>query len=147
MRNVKSSAGVQALERADDEVRPVLRHVEVGLDRERPGLLHLDLEVQRDRGGERVEPRAEVGRRGGDADEAAALHAAPSTARSTAPISGSHGTTAPARSSAVCGSFRPWPVSTHATRSAPSAPYLSRPATDAADAGSQNTPSLEASRR
>ena len=51
----------------------------------------------------------------------------PSTACSTAAISGSQGTTEPARDSAVCGSLRPWPVSTHATRSASSAPCLSRP--------------------
>ena len=57
---------------------------------------------------------------------------------------GSHGTTAPTCSSAVCGSFSPWPVSTQAIRSAPSAPYFSRPATDAAEAGSQKTPSLGA---
>ena len=37
------------------------------------------------------------------------------------------GTTDPARDSAVCGSLSPWPVSTHAIRSAPSAPCLSRP--------------------
>ena len=42
-------------------------------------------------------------------------------------MSGSHGTTAPAWLSAVCGSFRPWPVSTQTTRSAPSTPWASRP--------------------
>jgi hypothetical protein len=41
----------------------------------------------------------------------------------------------------------PWPVSTQTTRSAPSAPYASSPATLAADAGSQKIPSLEASSR
>ena len=65
---------VQALERAHEQVRAVARHVEVGLDGERPRLLHLDLEVDRQRRAEGVEPGPEVGRRGGDADEAAALH-------------------------------------------------------------------------
>ena len=58
-------------------------------------------------------------------------------------MSGSHGITGLARFIAVCGSFSPWPVSTHTTR--PSAPLASSPATDAAEAGSQNTPSREAS--
>ena len=57
-------------------------------------------------------------------------------------MSGSHGITGLARFMAVCGSLRPWPVSTHTTR--PSAPLASSPATDAAEAGSQNTPSREA---
>ena len=70
-----------------------------------------------------------------------------STARSTAAMSGSQGTTAPAWVSAVCGSFSPWPVSTQTTRSAPSTPWVSSPATDAAAAGSQNTPSLAARNR
>src|SRR5208283_3941559 len=48
--------------------------------------------------------------------------------------------------SAVSGSFRPWPVSVHTTTepglSIPAPAYLSSPATDAADAGSANTPPL-----
>src|SRR5206468_3259969 len=80
---------------------------------------------------------AEVGRRCGRPDEAATVHFG-STASSSEPISGSHGTTAGARSIAVVGSFSPCPVRTQTT--VPSAPYLSSPATDAADAGSQNTP-------
>ena len=56
-------------------------------------------------------------------------------------MSGSQGTTEPAWASAVWGSLRPWPVSTQAILSAPSAPLASSPATPAADAGSQNTPS------
>ena len=39
------------------------------------------------------------------------------------------GTTEPAWASAVCGSLSPWPVSTQAIRSAPSAPFASSPAT------------------
>ncbi len=46
------------------------------------------------------------------------------TARSTAARSGSQGTTEPDCSSAVCGSFSPWPVRTQTTRSAPWAPYF-----------------------
>ena len=69
------------------------------------------------------------------------------TAFSTAAMSGSQGTTAPAWESAVCGSLRPWPVSTQTTRSAPSTPWASSPATDAALAGSQNTPSWAARKR
>src|SRR4051794_1320369 len=137
---------VQALEAADREVAPVAGDRQVGLDGEAPRLLHLELHVQRQRRRERVEAGPEVGRRGGDADDAAAVHQ-PTTAFSTAAISGSHGTTAPTWSSAVCGSFSPWPVRTHATRPAPSAPYFRSPATDAALAGSQNTPSRCASVR
>src|SRR5271166_1229969 len=52
--------------------------------------------------------------------------------------------------SAVSGSFRPWPVSVHTTTepglSSPAPAYLSSPATDAADAGSANTPPLAISR-
>src|SRR5205085_10340327 len=63
----------------------------------------------------------------------------PSTARSTSTKFGSHGITGATRASAVVGSFSPWPVRTQTTR--PSAPYLRSPATAAADAGSQKTPS------
>ena len=62
-------------------------------------------------------------------------------------MSGSHGTTEPACASAVCGSFKPWPVNTQTTRSAPCAPCASTPATLVADAGSQKTPSLAARKR
>ena len=103
------------------EVAPVAGDVEVGDDLEVAGLLHLDLQVQLQRRGEHVEAGAEIGRGRGHADEPAALHQ-PSTARSTASMSASQGTTAPACSSAVWGSFRPCPVSTHTTRSAPFAP-------------------------
>ncbi len=67
--------GVQALEAADREVAAVGGDREVGLDGERAGRLDdLELHVQRERRGEGVEPGAEVGRGGGDADEATALH-------------------------------------------------------------------------
>ena len=55
--------------------------------------------------------------------------------------------------SAVSGSLRPWPVSTQTTvrgLSLPGAagkPWARMPATDAAEAGSQKTPSREASSR
>src|SRR5205823_519855 len=88
--------------------------LQVGLDGERAGLLDLDLRVQAERGGEDVEPRTQVRRGRGHADEAPALHQI-KTARSTAAMSGSHGTTAPASPSAVSGSLRPWPVSTQTT--------------------------------
>ena len=61
--------------------------------------------------------------------------------------------TAGALPSAVSGSLRPWPVRTQTTDSgfaAPSTvgrPWASRPATEAAEAGSQKTPSLSASQR
>jgi hypothetical protein len=67
---------VEALEAAHDEVAPVAGDRQVGDDGEAAGLDDLDLGVQRQGRGEAVEPRAEVGRRGGDADEAAALHGA-----------------------------------------------------------------------
>ena len=46
------------------------------------------------------------------------------------------------------GSLRPWPVRVHTTVRTPSAtPTFSSPATDAADAGSQNTDSVPARKR
>ena len=54
---------------------------------------------------------------------------------------GSQGTTEEERASAVWGSFNPWPVRTHTTREPSGTPCFSTPATDAAEAGSQNTPS------
>ena len=112
---------VQRLEGADAQVASIPRYVEVGDDLEAPCLLHLDLEVELQCGGEHVEARAEIRRRGGHAHEPAALHQ-PSTAASTASRSALQGTTAPAWSSAVWGSLRPCPVRTHTTRSASSAP-------------------------
>ena len=57
------------------------------------------------------------------------------------------GMTAPASASAVWGSLSPLPVSTHTIRRASPAPWTSRPATLAADAGSQKIPSVVASSR
>ena len=72
----------------------------------------------------------------------------PSTACSTASISGSQGTTEPAWPSAVCGSLRPWPVSTHTIRAGALGAVLEQPRhRPAAEAGSQNTPSWPASQR
>ena len=105
---------MQARERAHARLRRSRAIVQVGLDGEAPGLHHLELEVQRQRRGERVEARPEVGRgapaRGRrDVDLSRARPARRRRAR------GSHGTTAPAWASAVCGSLRPWPVSTQTT--------------------------------
>jgi len=114
---------VQPREPADAEVAPVARDVELRLDGEAAGLGDLELDVQRERRGEDVEARPEVRRRGGHAHEPAAVHQEPPrTASSTAARFGSQAMTPPALSSAVCGSFRPWPVRTQATRRAPSAP-------------------------
>ena len=65
-------------------------------DREAAGLDDLELEVQRERGGEHVEAGAEVGRGRRHAHQPAPAQRHSSTARSIAPSSGSHGTTAPA---------------------------------------------------
>src|SRR5581483_725650 len=152
--------GREPLKRAHDKVRAIARELQLGRDRKRAGLHDLDLQLERQRGREHVEPGAEVRRRGGDADQSPPREAhgesppadSPKTARSIAPISGSHGITPPpcwrsTCASAVSGSLRPWPVSTHAIRRAPSAPCASRPATPVADAGSQNTPSSAARNR
>src|SRR5947209_10220811 len=136
---------MQAGECLHAQVALVRRHRQLGLDRELAGLLHLELEVQRDRGREAVIAGPQVGRRGGHAHHPAPVH--DSTASSRTASSASQVTSPKSWSSAVCGSFRPWPVSTQATCSAPSAPYLSSPATEAAEAGSQKTPSALASSR
>ncbi len=66
--------GVQELEGSHAEVRAVQGHiVPVRLDLERPRLRNLELEMERERGREHVEAGPEVGRGGGNADEAAAL--------------------------------------------------------------------------
>src|SRR2546423_2832226 len=134
---------MEGLEPAHAQVGPVERHIrQVALDAKRARLLHLELELERERSRERVVAGAEVGRRRRHPHDPVPPHGA-STARSTASIETSHGTTWAARARAVCGSFRPCPVSTHTTR--PDAPYFSSPATDAADAGSQKTASREPS--
>ena len=74
MRNVKPSAGCSRSNAAHDEVAAVARDRQLGLDRELAGLHHLHLEVECERRREHVEAGAEVGRGGGDADEAAADH-------------------------------------------------------------------------
>ena len=117
---------VGRVQRARSRARTRLRRsraiAQVGLDREAPGLDDLELEVQRERRGERVEARPEVGRATRARGRARrALHLAEHRALDGGD-SGSHGTTAPAWSSAVCGSLRPWPVSTQTIRPAPSAP-------------------------
>ena len=61
---------MQALEGADDQVGPVARDVEVGVHREAARLADLELEVQRERGGQGIEARPEVGRRGRNAHHA-----------------------------------------------------------------------------
>src|SRR3954469_15090429 len=130
---------LERLEGPHAEIRPIERHARhVALDRERAPLLHLELEVEAEGGRHRVIARAEVGRRRGHPHDSVPPHGA-STARSTASIDTSQGTTCAARFRAVCGSFSPWPVSTQTTR--PDAPYFRSPATDAAEAGSQKTPS------
>ena len=114
---------VQALERPHDQVVAVNPNIELGLHGKRACLHNLKLEVQGQRGRQHVEARPEVRGRGGDADQAPARERAhPSTARSSAGSSASHGTTAPACPSAVCGSLSPWPVSTQTTRRASPAP-------------------------
>ena len=127
MRNSNASGGCSAREAAHHEVAAVARDREVGDDREAPGLHHLDLDVHRQRRGEHVEARAEVRGGGRDADPAPAPHG-PRTARSTASMSGSQGTTEPAWPSATCGSFSPWPGE-HADdpRRRPPAPCLQQP--------------------
>ena len=107
---------VQPREAAHAEVAPVARDVELRVDAEAAGLDDLELDVQRQRRREHVEAGPEVRRRRGHADEPAALGRHPSTASSTAARFGSQGITPPAWLSAVSGSFRPWPVSTQATR-------------------------------
>src|SRR5271170_1917583 len=141
---------MQPLERPDHKIVAAGRDRQVDVDRERAGLDHLELEVQRERGAEYIEARPEVRGRGRHAHHAPASQAGchSSTARSIALSSGSQATTEPAWSSAVSGSLRPWPVSTHTTRRTPSpAPWTSKPATLAAEAGSQNTPSFAARKR
>ena len=132
-------AARSAREAADGEVAAVARDRQVGATAKRPVSTTSSSMCRRQRGGQHVEARPEVGRGGRDADAPTRLTAR--TACSTASMSGSQGTTEPAWPSAVCGSFSPWPVSTQTTRSAPSAPCASSPATLAAEAGSQNTPS------
>src|SRR3954447_3092645 len=132
--------GMEAGKRLHAEVRRGERSAgNVALDRHTVidcCFVHLELEVKRESGRKGVVPRAQVRRGRRHAHDPAPLHGA-RTACSTASIEASQGITYEACESAVCGSFRPWPVSTHTTL--PDAPYLSSPATDAADAGSQNT--------
>ncbi len=79
--------GVQRLEGAHDQVVAAQRQVEpVGDDLELAGLLDLELELEADGGREHVVAGAEVGRGGGDADEAAAAgHLSPSTSLRSRP--------------------------------------------------------------
>src|SRR5215217_7771345 len=144
--------GTQALEGTDDQVFPAdgeLRLFDV--ERELARLLDLELEPEGDRRRHHVVARPQVRRGGGDADQSAPRGHSANTARSTALRSFSQLTTGGAFESAVSGSLRPWPVSTQTTLSGTSAPsttgspWARRPATDAAEAGSQKTPSLPAS--
>src|SRR5579859_5590505 len=146
---LKRVGAVEALEPPHDQVGPVLGDIQGTVYGEAARLLDLDLELERQRGGEDVEPRPEVGRGGRDANQPPApqAHPGPSTARSIASSVASQGTTADAWSSAVWGSFSPWPVRTQTRRSAPPGPCVSSPATPAAEAGSQKTPSWAARKR
>ena len=106
--------------------------------------------MHRHGGRHRVEAGAEVRRGAGHAHPPPASHSA-APIRQHRPlhlgqvrIDGDHLGTA---ASAVSGSFSPWPVSTHTSSAAPAGGDFSTPATHAADAGSQNTPSCEASQR
>src|ERR1019366_5222378 len=139
--------GMQPLERLHDEVGAVAGQVEVSVHRKLARLGYLDLELHRERRREHVEAGPEVRGGRGHTHQPTPAERHPSTARSIAPSSGSHGKTAPACSSATCGSLRPWPVSTHTTRWASRAPWTISPATLAAEAGSQNTPSFAARNR
>jgi hypothetical protein len=63
---------MQRLEGAHAEVRAVRRDVEVaGVDRQLAGLADLELQVEAEGGGEDIEPRPQVRRGGGNADETA----------------------------------------------------------------------------
>ena len=145
---------VQRLEGLDDQVVLVRRDVEVGLDRELAGLFTSTVSVSDSAPGEHVEARSEVGRTGRNPDDAAAVHQ-PSTAFSSWPISGSHGITDPTLSNAVSGSFKPLPVRMQTTFGRPPSARGARGVgdavldqasdADAADAGSQKTPSLAGS--
>jgi hypothetical protein len=64
----------EAGEAAHHQVAIVARDAQRGVDGEAPRLLDLQLQVERDGRSEAVEPRPEVGGRGGNADETAALH-------------------------------------------------------------------------
>src|SRR5947208_12852449 len=112
--------------------------LDIRLNRELTCLGDLELQMQRQRGRKTVVAWPEVRRRRRHADQAATVQAR--TADSSASNSGPHETTPGAWSIAVVGSFSPCPVSTQTT--VPSAPYFNNPATHAADAGSQNTPSF-----
>src|SRR5690606_13179255 len=115
---------------------------------QRRGRTDLDLEVQRERETEAVEAGTEVagGRRDPDAE---GLHHRDPNARSMAASSASTRIAGEAWRMARSGSFRPWPVRVHTMRcpfgSRPSACRASSPATPAAEAGSQKTPSFWAS--
>ena len=65
---------VQTREAAHGEVAVIAGDLQVGANGEATGLDDLELHVERQRTGEAVEPRAEVRRGGGHADETTALH-------------------------------------------------------------------------
>ena len=128
MRNSKPSAGCRRSNAAHAQVAPVAGDREVGLDarsaRSRPPRARRGARARRRA---RRSPGPRLAEEAGTRTSRRRFIAQPSTARSTAASSGSHGTTAPACASAVCGSLSPWPVSTQTTRSAPSAPWLEQP--------------------
>src|SRR5690606_453185 len=114
----------------------------------------LDPVVAGQRHAQGVEPRAEVGRgsRHGDPHRGKRKIAhTSSSAFATACGSTGSGSTSVMLDSAVSGSFNPCPVTVHTTTEPdgkrPSSAVASRPATLAAEAGSTNTPSREASSR
>src|SRR6266542_1575357 len=132
----------------DDEVvvLPGRHDVAVALARHRPRARrpHVEFGEQGKGDAEGVEARTEVRARGGDANaQLAHRRIASTTASTSAATSASGGASASARS----GSFMPLPVSTQ-TACRGASPFrrasARRPATDAALAGSQNTPSHRA---
>ena len=116
--------------------------------------LELDAVGQRERDAEAVVAGPEVGRGGRHLDRDGAAvefgepvgdHGYQPSATATAPTVGAASMHGPTWRSAVVGSLRPWPVSTHTTSasgsSSPAAAALRTPATPAAEAGSQKIPS------
>ena len=128
-RNSKSSAGMQALERAHHQVLAVAPQVQVGDDREPPGLRPPRPSVQRQRRRQHVEAGAEVGRRGGYPDAAGTPPSPQDRALDRAELGLARDHARRPATSAVSGSLSPWPVSTQTTRSAPPAPCTISPAT------------------
>ena len=107
--------------------------VEIGLA---VSVLHLELVPEVERDGDAVEAGADVcrARRRADADPHWPAAAIASGSGSTTIGDG-------VRRSTISGSFNPWPVITHTTRVPGSRPGSASAAREAAEAGSQKTPS------